>query len=74
MFSNPYGNDNSEKKELLSLFLKNDSFRNEKFPELSQAREFEAKVPVFVLICCICLLGIILLSKVVKNYLIEKIL
>ena len=37
-------------------------------------REFEAKVPVFVLICCICLLGIILLSKVVKNYLIEKIL
>lgn len=38
------------------------------------AREFEAKVPVFVLICCICLLGIILLSKVVKNYLIEKIL
>lgn len=37
-------------------------------------REFEAKVPVLVLICCICLLGIILLSKVVKNYLIEKIL
>ena len=38
------------------------------------ARKFEAKVPVLVLICCICLLGIILLSKVVKNYLIEKIL
>lgn len=38
------------------------------------AREFEAKVPVLVFICCICLLGIILLSKVVKNYLIEKIL
>lgn len=38
------------------------------------SREFEVKVPVLVLICCVCLLGIFLLSKVVKNYLIEKIL
>lgn len=39
-YANPYGNDNSEKKELLSLFLKKDSFRNEKFPELSQAMKY----------------------------------
>ncbi len=38
------------------------------------SRVFEVKIPVLVLICCVCFLGIFLLSKVVKGYLIEKIL
>ncbi|MGN0494953.1 MAG: PD-(D/E)XK nuclease family transposase [Lachnospiraceae bacterium] len=39
-YANPVGKDNSDKRELLNLFLQKDSFENQKFPELSQAMKY----------------------------------